>query len=65
LETKRGIVASRFGVFARPTKKEEGKANHVDHGKGLDGAMLLGNICGMVDDANRHRLDAIWGWVGL
>jgi hypothetical protein len=27
--------------------------------------MLFGNICGMVNDANWHRLDAIWGWVGL
>jgi hypothetical protein len=27
--------------------------------------MMFGNICGMVNDANWHRLDAIWGWVGF
>jgi hypothetical protein len=64
-EMKWGIVASRFGVFTRPTKKEESKANHIDHGERLDCAIMFGNIGCMVYDVNRHRLDSVGGCFGL
>jgi hypothetical protein len=65
LEKEWGIVASRFGVFARPTKKEKGEANHIDHGKRFDSAMLFGDIGCIVYDANRLRLDSAGDWDGL
>jgi hypothetical protein len=64
LESERGIVGCRGGVFARPAEKEESDAEHGNHGQRFGGAVLLSNAGGVIDYQDRDGLDTVGRGVG-
>jgi hypothetical protein len=64
-ESKRGVLTSRGGVFARAHEKEKGDADHVSNRVRVGGAMRIGVRYQMVYDGNWNGLDTIRRWVGF
>ena len=62
-EVEGSLAAGRGSVFAWPTKKEEGKAKHVDNGKRLHSPMHASESRGMMNNCDWDGFNTIWGRV--
>jgi hypothetical protein len=64
LKSKGRVIGRRGGVLSRSAEEEESEAEHVEDCKSYSGAMLPGEVGGMVHNRNGDGLDSIRGRVG-